>query len=472
MQKIHELISAIGGYVWGAPIMILLVGTGVFLTIRLLAIQARGFFHAIKVVMGQYDDPNDPGEINHFQALMAALSATIGTGNIVGVAAAILIGGPGAVFWMWITATVGMATKFTSCTLAVKYRRVDEKGEAHAGPMYFIEMGLGKNFKWLAILFAVFTVCASFGIGNMFQVNNIAVSAHSLFGYEGADPSSTFRWLIGIIFALLTGAVIIGGIKSIGRVSAYLVPIMCILYMVGGVAILVMNMDKILPAFKTIFYYAFNTPEALGGGLMGTVIRAGVARGLFSNEAGLGSAPMAHGAARTKEPVREGLVAMLGPFIDTIIICSVTGLVIVMTGAYEIEGVAKGELTSVAFEQGLGSIWGRRIVSLGIVFFAFSTLITWSYYGNRAVGYLFGDKAVLPYQLFYLCFVVLGAVLQIGLVIDFCDVMNGLMAIPNLIALLLLSPLVVKLTRDYFKRMKEGGGEVASPAVEPMIREE
>ena len=365
-----------------------------------------------------------------------------------------------------------MATKFTSCTLAVKYRRIDERGEAHGGPMYFIEMGLGKNFKWLAILFAVFTACASFGIGNMFQVNNIAASAHSLLGYEGADPSTGFRWVVGIVFAVLTGAVIIGGIKSIGRVSAYLVPIMCILYMVGGFAILVMNLDKILPAFKTIFYYAFHTPEALGGGLMGTVIRAGVARGLFSNEAGLGSAPMAHGAARTDEPVREGLVAMLGPFIDTIIICSVTGLVIVMTGAYEIEGVAKGELTSVAFERGLGSIWGQRIVSLGIVFFAFSTLIAWSYYGNRAVDYLFGRKAVLPYQALYLCFVVLGAVLHIGLVIDLCDVMNGLMAIPNLIALLLLSPLVVKLTRDYFQRMKEGETRASNMSSGPINSEE
>lgn len=460
MELYNEIVSKASDFVWGPPMMILLVGTGLFLTFFLFFIQFRGFIHAFKVIMGKYDDPNDPGEINHFQALMAALSATIGTGNIVGVAAAILIGGPGAVFWMWVTATVGMATKFASCTLAVKYRRIDEEGEAHGGPMHFIEQGMGPKFKWLAILFAVFTAIASFGIGNMFQINNVMTNVHSLMYPEFAADGEIglpFKLIVGIIFAGLTGAVIVGGIKSIGRAASFIVPVMCALYIVSGLIIIFMNLAEVVEAFKAIFYYAFNSNDAVAGGLLGATIRYGVARGLFSNEAGLGSAPMAHGAARTDEPVREGLVAMIGPFIDTIIVCSITGLVIVLTGAYEIPDVKDGQLTSIAFEQGLGSAWGGKIVSIGIVFFAFSTMITWSYYGNRAADYLFGKKAVLPYQVVYLAFIVWGSCQQLDDVLTFSDVMNGAMAIPNLIALLVLSPVVLKLTRDYFRRMKEEG---------------
>lgn len=461
-DQINAMLGIIGGFVWGPPMIILLVGTGIFLTFRMLLIQFRGFAHGWAIITGKYDDLEDEGEINHFQALMAALSATIGTGNIVGVAAAVLLGGPGAIFWMWITALVGMATKFTSCTLAVKFRRIDESGEAHGGPMHFIELGMGKNWRWLAILFAVFTAIASFGIGNMFQINNLVVNAWQLYDpTAGSIAPDGFKVGLGIVFAVLTGAVIIGGIKSIGRVAAILVPIMCVFYVGAGLTILVLHFGKIPDAFSTILHYAFHTPEALAGGVVGTVIRQGVARGVFSNEAGLGSAPMAHGAARTREPVREGLVAMLGPFIDTIVICSITGLVIVLTGAYEIEGVQKGELTSVAFNEGLADLTGvssaigARIVSLGIIFFAFSTLITWSYYGNRAVDYLFGKKAVLPYQVFYLLFIVLGSAVTLDIIINFSDVMNGLMALPNLIALIALSPVVYRLTQDYFKRMKE-----------------
>lgn len=433
--------------------MVLLVGTGLYLSIRMRLVQFRGFRHGVRVISGHYDKAEDPGEISHFQALSAALSATIGTGNIVGVAAAILMGGPGAVFWMWITALVGMATKFTSCTLAVHFRHIDETGEAHGGPMHFIEIGMGHRFKWLAVLFALFTITASFGIGNMFQINNVAVSLNAIFRGNSA-PSTVFNLSVGIIIAIMVGSVILGGIKSIGRFASKIVPLMCVLYIGGGLIILFKNIAVIPAALQTIFYHAFHTPAAISGGLLGTVIRSGVARGLFSNEAGLGSAAMAHGAAKTNEPVREGLVAMLGPFIDTIMICSITALVIVITGAHNVCHV-EGELTGKAFELGLGSSLGAKLIATGIVFFAFSTLISWSYYGDRAADYLLGKKAVRPYRFIYLGFIVLGAVMKISTVIDFCDAMNGLMAIPNLIALAALSPVVAKLAKDYFGRMKD-----------------
>lgn len=432
--------------------MVLLVGTGLYLSIRLKVIQLRGFRHGIRVLKGEFDSEKQRGELSHFQALSAALSATIGTGNIVGVATAILIGGPGAVFWMWVTALVGMATKFTSCTLAVHFRNVDTSGEVHAGPMHYIELGMGRKFKWLAILFSLFTITASFGIGNMFQINNVAVSINALVG-SGGEPSLFFKVGVGVLFAILVGSVILGGIKSIGRFAEKIVPIMCVFYVGAGFIVLVKNSGALPHALSTILYYAFHTPAALTGGLLGTVIRSGVSRGLFSNEAGLGSAPMAHGAARTDEPVREGLVAMLGPFIDTVIVCTITALVIIVTGAYETCSV-KGELTGKAFEMGLGSVIGSKIVAVGIILFSFSTLISWSYYGDRAADYLWGKRAVKPYRYMYLLFIILGAILNIAVIIDFCDAMNGLMALPNLIALVVLSPVVAKLTKSYFEKMR------------------
>lgn len=448
-MNLSGMLSQFSSFVWGLPLMILLVGTGLYLTFRLVFVQLRGFWHGMKVIRGSYDDESDPGEISHFRALTTALSATIGTGNIVGVAAAILMGGPGAVFWMWITAMVGMATKFASCTLAVHYRRIDKRGEVHGGPMHFIEMGMGANFKWLAILFALFTALASFGIGNMFQVNNMVTAINGLIYGEGANISSAMRFFVGSITAVIVALVILGGIKRIAQVTSRLVPFMCVFYILAGIVILAKNFNLILPGIALILTQAFQAPESVAGGLLGGVIRAGVARGLFSNEAGLGSAAMAHGAARTKEPVREGLVAMLGPFIDTIIVCSITALVIICTGAYETVTV-KGELTSAAFNMGLpGSGW---LVSVGIVLFAFSTLIAWSYYGDRAVDYLFGNRSVKLYRLIYVFFVMLGALRPLDDVINFCDALNGLMAIPNLIALIFLTPVVVKLTRDYFSK--------------------
>ncbi|MBZ0166787.1 MAG: amino acid carrier protein, partial [Candidatus Omnitrophica bacterium] len=293
-------LSKFSSLVWGLPLMLALVGVGLYLSMRLMMIQIRGFRHAMGVLGGKYDNPNDPGEISHFRALSTALSATIGTGNIVGVAAAILTGGPGAVFWMWITACVGMATKFTSCTLAVHFRKIDARGEAHGGPMHFIEMGMGRSFRWLAICFAGFTALASFGIGNMFQINSMAAAVNQLIYGEGVVLSLGVRWTVGILTSGLVAAVILGGIKRIAKVAGFLVPGMCIFYVLTGLIILMMNAELIVPGLKLIFHDAFHAPEAVAGGLIGGVIRSGVARGLFSNEAGLGSAAMAHGAAKTK----------------------------------------------------------------------------------------------------------------------------------------------------------------------------
>ncbi len=457
-HPIASAIAAFDSFVWGPPLIIALVGSGLFLSLRLGFVQLRGFRHGVEVIRGKYDDPDDPGEISHFRALATALSATIGTGNIIGVAAAILLGGPGAVFWMWVTALVGMATKFASCTLAVHFRRIDARGEAHAGPMHYIELGMGPRFKWLAVLFALFTTLASFGIGNMFQANNVATSVSALLLGEGAD-SPRVRLLVGLTVATLVGLVIIGGVKRIAALASKLVPAMVVLYFGGGVFILLMNLAALPEALGLIFHSAFHAPEALAGGLLGGVIRQGVARGLFSNEAGLGSAAMAHGAARTSEPVREGLVAMLGPFIDTIVVCTITALVIILTGAHETVS-DKGLLTASAFDMGLPGF--GYVVKLSVVLFAFSTLVSWSYYGDRAVDYLFGRRAVLPYRLMYLGCVVFGSTIELKTVIDFCDAMNGLMALPNLVALLVLSPVVARLTRDYFARLRaEEGGNLS-----------
>ena len=449
---VADIVNRVDSFIWGLPLMVLLVGTGCYLTFKMKGIQLRGLIHAVKVLMGKYDDIRDPGEVSHFKALATALSATIGTGNIVGVATAILIGGPGAVFWMWVTALLGMATKYTSCTLSVKFRRIDQHGETHGGPMHFIEQGLGSKFKWLAVMFALFTILASFGIGNMFQSNNIVTAFNTLLFGFGSKPVFTLNLSVGIIMSVLVAFVIIGGIKRVSKFAGAIVPFMCFFYIIGGLVILVKNYDLVLPGIKAIFTHAFIAPEAVKGGLLGGVIKAGVARGLFSNEAGLGSAAIAHGAAKTHEPVREGLVAMLGPFIDTIIVCSITALVIVCTGAAEAEHTS-GRLTSMAFDIGLpGTGW---IVSLGIIFFAFSTVISWSYYGDRAVDYLFGHKALIYYRVLYVTIVFIGAITNYSIVINICDAFNGLMALPNLIALICLAPLVSKLTSDYFIKMKD-----------------
>jgi len=437
--------GTIAGYVWGMPAIILLVGTGLYLTFTLRFIQFRGFRHAWDLISGKYDKSDDPGEVTHFQALSTALSATIGTGNIAGVATAIAFGGPGAVFWMWITALVGMATKFTSCTLALQYRYLHPNGEVSGGPMYTLRDGLG--LPWLGTLFAVFALIASFGIGNMVQANSVVDGLRYLI-----PNIEHFRLLVGLVLAIAVGLVIIGGIQRIAHVAAVIVPFMAVAYCMAALVILGLHIDRIPGALWVIINHALN-PWAVGGAAIGEAMRYGVARGVFSNEAGLGSAPMAHAAARTQEPVREGLVAMLGPFIDTIVICSMTALVIVIMGQWgdarpqNMEGAA---LSAHAFTQGIGH-FGGWIVGLGLIFFAYSTIIAWSYYGDRSAEFLFGPGAVLPYRVVFSMLVVVGAYMPLHLVWNFADIANILMAGPNLISLILLSAVVKKLSNQYFK---------------------
>ena len=436
--------AAAANLVWGFPLVILLIGAGLYFTIA-GKIPILRIGHAMRVLRGKYDDPNDPGEITHFQALSAALSATIGTGNIAGVGVAIASGGPGAVFWMWITALFGMALKYGECLLSLKYRTIHEDGTVSAGPMYYLEKGLGQ--KWLGIFFALFAAIASFGIGNMVQANSVAEPVYT---YLKIPKLGT-----GLIIGGLVFLVIVGGIKRIGQVASKLVPFMTVVYVLGALWVILNNFSAVPEAFGLIFSHAFTGTAATGGfagAAVAQAIRFGVARGLFSNEAGLGSAPIAHGAAQTEEPVREGLVAMLGPFIDTIVICSMTALVIITTGAYT-NGETGAVLTARAFDLGLPHI-GGYIVAFGIIFFAFSTVISWSYYGDRSVEYLFGPrmgpKMVMPYRVLFCLLLPVGAYMKINLVWTLSDIANALMAWPNLIALIGLTPVIMTATREYF----------------------
>jgi len=436
----------LSGLLWKNPLTLgLLLGTGVYLTWRMRFIQVRGFRHAVHLVQGKYNSPQDAGEVSHFQALSTALSATVGVGNIAGVATAIALGGPGALFWMWMTAAVGMCTKFTEVTLALKFREVDSEGRVAGGPMYTLLHGL--KMKRLAAAFATFALIASFGIGNMVQANSVVDGVGYLFPGLRAHA-----WLIGVIMAVLVGLVILGGIQRIARFSSALVPFMAIFYIAASLLVLAHHVAAIPAAFATILNHALN-PWAVGGAAVGEAIRWGVARGLFSNEAGLGSSPMAHAAARTNEPVREGLVALLEPFIDTLVICTMTGLVIVVTGAYvtRAEGVTGAALTAYAFSSTLGP-GGAWVVGIGLMLFAFSTIISWSYYGDRAAKFLFGDKAVLRYRVVYTLLVVVGAAVPLPLVWNIADITNLLMAAPNLLSLVLLAGLVKRMNDDYHAR--------------------
>ena len=516
MDRFAEAMGWLNGIVWGPGMIVLLVGTGVYLTIRLRFVQVRFLKHSIQCVAGG-EGPGQEGEISHFQALTAALSATVGTGNIAGVATAIALGGPGAVFWMWVTALVGMATKFTSCALALRYRVLNEDGSASGGPMYFLTLGLGQ--RWLGVLFALFAGVASFGIGCAVQSNSVTDALLTLLpdSIQASRISESLpiiggtpliKPVIGAVLALLVGAVILGGIKRIASVASRIVPIMCVCYVVGSLAILVQYADAIPGAFAQIFHYAF-APMAVGGGFAGVVmqrtIQKGVARGVFSNESGLGSAPMAYAALKSKDMVRAGFVAMLGPFIDTIIVCSMTALVIIVTGVWQVEGEdgallygpggkgvpvlaqidgvgvqvvgsigedatpfekANGDyyaiptgaaLTTRAFEEGLGT-FGKLIVALSICLFAYSTMISWSYYGDRCWGYLLGPAAVKPYRYVFCGFVVVGTISGLDLVWLISDNLNAMMAIPNLIGVIGLAGVVAKEVKDYVGRMGDGGG--------------
>jgi len=456
MEWLTEASGWLAGFLWGNPItLLLLVGTGLYLTLRLGFVQLRGFRHGVALVQGKYTHPGEPGQVSHFQALSTALSGTVGTGNIAGVATAIAFGGPGALFWMWVTAFVGMATKFTESTLALKFREIGPDGTVAGGPMYTLLHGL--KMKRMAWLFAFFALIASFGIGNMVQANSVVDGLVFLFPelHDNPEGRQTVALFLGVGMALLVGLVILGGITRIAKVASTIVPFMAVLYICAALIILLSNLSEIPAAFGVIINHALN-PWAVGGAAIGEAIRYGVARGLFSNEAGLGSSAIAHAAARTKEPVREGLVAMLEPFIDTLIICTLTGLAIVVTGAYldAPEEMRGASLTAYAFSINLGS-GGAMVVGGGLMLFAFSTMIAWSYYGDRAAYFLFGERAVLPYRIVFVLLIVVGATLSLELVWNLSDITNILMAAPNLIALILLAGVAVKLKNTYFKGTHE-----------------
>jgi AGCS family alanine or glycine:cation symporter len=439
MEFLDKMISEASGFVWGVPMLILLVGTGLFLTIRLKGMQFWALGHAFKLIFVK--EENAKGDITHFQALMTALAATVGIGNIVGVATAITFGGPGAVFWMWITGLVGMATKYSEAILAVKYREEGSNG-FKGGPMYYLAKGA--NLPALGFLFALFTILASFGIGNMTQSNAVANAMSSQF----ATPT----WITGIILLTVTSFVVLGGIKSIGKTTSYLIPFMIFVYLTTALIILFLNMDKIGDAFGLIFYHAFN-PIAAGGGFAGAAvaaaIRYGIARGVFSNESGLGSAPIAAAAAKTNDPVKQALVSMTQTFIDTLVVCTMTALIILMAPIWTTGGSA-GELTLKSFEFFLGD-FGAIVVVIATILFGYSTILGWSYYGEKAFEYIFGEKSIAYYRVIFVSFVLVGAMMELKLVWNFSDLANGLMAIPNLIALLLLSKIVSEETDRYFK---------------------
>lgn len=568
-----ELYSLILGEInrFVAPIMVIgLVGTGIFLTLRLKFIQFRRFGHGVAVASGRYDDPDEPGDVSHFQALTTALSATVGIGNIAGVAMAIHIGGPGAVFWMWVTAILGMATKFSEVTLAQKYRDVETsdtaawQGSVSGGPMYYIERGLGKKWKPLAIFFAFMLMVTSFMTGNAVQANTVATQVSENFGVD--------TWITGLVTATLVGFVIIGGIRRIGAVTGVLAPLMAAIYVLGGLLVLVINYDMVLPSFGLIFTEAFRPTAGVAGtgaGLFLMTMVYGVQRGLFSNEAGQGSAPIAHAAAKTDEPVSEGAVAILEPFIDTIIVCTMTALVIVTTGVWEArvptqielsnanisyvvgddeqgytritspsqveieEGsiaggadvarfalfsvpvpqlyldvdqtepftgtiyptrnVAEDEsgrlvtvlygdavrnsspLTSLGFERGLEPIGlgnlGRMIVFISVLLFGISTAISWSYYGDRCANYLWGAKAILPYKMVFVIMHFIGATLAVTTIWDLGDVALSLVTLPNVLALVLLSGTLAKVTHNYFERRPWEENEIKARAVKAQTKQ-
>ncbi|MBF8982147.1 sodium:alanine symporter family protein [Lutibacter sp. B2] len=462
MNSFTNLVGIIGSFAWGPIMIVLLVGTGLVLTLGTRVVQFRKLVYAFKLLFSK--DHTGDGDITPFQALMTSLAATIGTGNIAGVATAIAVGGPGSIFWMWVTAAVGGATKFGEALLAVKYRITNEKGEQSGGPMYYASIGMedkyGGNWKWLGWAFAFFGFIASFGIGNMVQSNSVASALNSSMGISTS--------ISGIIIAIATGLVVVGGIKSIGKVTEKIVPVMAVIYVIGALIVLLSNASQIPVAFGMIFSNAFNA-TAVGGGLIGTVIRMGVARGVFSNEAGLGSAPIAHAASKNNDPVKQGIIGSLGSFLDTLVVCTMTALVILVSGLVKIGGdglmsitvdPSTGEsftgaaLTATAFSEALPG-FGAFIVSFGLVFFAFSTILGWYYYGSKCLEYIAGVNAINIYKWLWVILTFVGATMKIGLVWDLSDAFNGLMAIPNLIALLALSPIIFKMTKEYEKKQIE-----------------
>jgi len=444
MQSITDLISAINGIVWGPLMLLLILGTGVYLMYGLSFMPLKHIGYSFRLLW-QGRQKKGEGDIAPFNALMTSLAATIGTGNIAGVATAIFLGGPGALFWMWCTALVGMATKYAEAVLAVKYREIDSNGMHIGGPMFYIKNGLKPHWSWLGTSFAVFGALAGFGVGNTIQANSVADVIHNTF----AVP----HLITGMVMAVLAAMVLLGGIQRIATVAGKLVPLMALAYVSAGLVILIINISELPHAFALVFNHAF-TPIAATGGFAGAAvwaaIRFGVARGIFSNEAGLGSAPIAHAAASTNSPVQQGSIAMLGTFIDTIIVCSITGLVIISSGVWA-QGETGASLSSAAFESALPGI-GSYIVAVSLSIFAFTTILGWSFYSEKCVEYLFGETAIKPFRWLWIFTVPVGAMANLNFMWLVADTLNALMAIPNLIALLLLSPVVFKLTKEHFNK--------------------
>ncbi|HFI0056420.1 TPA: alanine/glycine:cation symporter family protein [Streptococcus suis] len=442
-----ELMQNINNLVWGLPLLLLLVGTGVYFTLRLGIFQISKLPTAFRLIFSS--DQSGQGDVSSFAALCTALAATVGTGNIVGVATAITTGGPGALFWMWVAAFFGMATKYAEGFLAIKYRTKDANGQAAGGPMHYITLGMGQKWKPLAIFFAISGVLvALLGMGTFSQVNSIASSMSASFGLA---PQ-----LVSIVTAISIAFFIFGGIEKISDISTKIVPFMAILYILASVTVLALHWEQLLPTLALVFKSAFTPAAAVGGFAGATVqqaIQRGIARGVFSNESGLGSAPIAAAAAKSDNPVEQGLISMTGTFIDTIIICTLTGLTILVTGQWSVEGLEGAPLTQAAFATVFGNT-GSIALTISLVLFAFTTILGWSYYGERCIEFLFGTKSILPYRLVFVTMVALGGFLKLDLIWTIADIVNGLMALPNLIALLALSPVIIKETRQYFAKKK------------------
>ncbi len=451
MEKVIKIFSLINDYVWGAPLLILLVGTGIYFTVRLGLLQLTQLPRALSYIFLKEKDSETQGDVSSFAALCTALAATIGTGNIVGVATALAAGGPGALFWMWVAAFFGMATKYAEGVLAIKYRVIDENGQMSGGPMYYIERGL--NQKWLAKMFAFFGVAVAYlGIGTFTQVNAISTAVSISFGL----PEFITVGLVTVLVALVT----LGGIKSIAKTAEVIVPVMAILYTSGALFILIIHIGQVPAAIELVIKSAFTPTAAIGGFAGATIVQAmqrGVSRGVFSNEAGLGSAPIAVAAAKTKSAVRQGLISMTGTFIDTIIVCTMTGLALIITGMWNSPNHEGAQMTAQAFKIGFGSfpVLGQGVVTLGLIFFAFTTIIGWNYYGERCAEYLWGVKAIKIYRIIFIMLIASSVVMKLEVIWIVADIVNGLMAFPNLIGLLGLSSEVIKETNIYLREIKK-----------------
>ncbi len=455
MNSIDQFIADFASFVWGLPLLILLIGGGFYLLVISKFLPFRYLGHAVQVLRGKYDDPNDPGEISHFQALATALAATVGMGNIAGVAVAIAIGGPGAIFWMWISAVIGMATKFFTCTLAVMYRGRDSKGDIQGGPMYFIVEGLGKKWKPLAVFFSIAGLVGALPV---FNVNQLTQAVNFIIlNPNGIETGFTTNLIIGLILVVLTSIVIFGGLSRISKTVGKLVPAMVVLYFIAVIIILVVNIEQVPTYFSLIFTDAFAAENYKGdqflGGILGGLIILGIRRGAFSNEAGIGTSPMAHGAAKTNEPVREGLVAMLGPAIDTLVVCTLTALAILVTGVWQSTDVNGVSLTATAFNQAI-PVYGNYLLMLCIAIFSISSLFSYSYYGTKCLSFLLGADKKHYYNYFYILSILLGATTSLSMMINLIDGFFALMAIPTMISTLILAPKVLKEANKYFKKYK------------------